>query len=127
MGKTTDTLLADSKSDEITFLDRNAGKILFWSLAVSYALDLIGSLLSPSEEQLEDARKDEELFTQMVMLWALVWLIKLLAGLVSLIGKALAFIGYTQRGRDRERRRRAERARRQLHSSVHESQDATDR
>ena len=114
MAKNGDTLSTDSISDDIAFLDRNAGRILFWSLAISYALDLIGYLMSPSEEQLEDARKDEELFAEMVMLGALVWLIKILATLVGVLGKALALAGFIQRGRDRERRRRAERARRRL-------------
>ena len=104
--------MADSKSDDITFLDRNAGRILIWSLVISWALDLIGFLMTPSDEQIETARKDEELFAELVMLGALVWLIKILAGLISLVGKMLAFVGYTQRGADRERRRRAERARR---------------
>ena len=103
--------MADSK-DDIKFLDRNAGRILIWSLVISWALELIGFLMTPSDEQLEDARKDDELFAEIVMLGGLVWLINLLASLVSFLGKVLAFIGYTQRGRDRERRRRAERARR---------------
>ena len=107
MGKTTDTLPADSKSDGVTFLDRNAGKILIWAIAVSYALDLLGYLMTPSDEQIEDARKDEELFAELLMLGALVWLIKLLAGLVSFSGKVLALTGFILRGRDRERRRRA--------------------
>ena len=99
--------MADSKSNDITFLDRNAGRILIWSLAISWALDLIGFLMTPSDEQIETARKDDELFAELVMLGALVWLIKILAGLISLVGKMLAFAGYTQRGRDRDRRRRA--------------------
>ena len=70
MGKTTDTLLADSKSDDTTFLDRNAGKILIWALAISFALRLIGFWVSPSKKQWEDAR-DEELDGEMVV-WGVV-------------------------------------------------------
>ena len=100
--------MADSKSDDIGFLDRNAGRILLWSIAISWALELIGYLLTPSDEQIENSRKDDDLFASMVMLGGLVWLINIVAGLVSFIGKVLAFVGYTQRGRDRDRRRRAE-------------------
>ena len=101
--------MADSKADDdIGFLDRNAGRILLWSQAISWALELIGYLLTPSDEQMEDARKDDDLFASMVMLGGLVWLINIIAGLVSFTGKVLAFVGYTQRGRDRDRRRRAE-------------------
>lgn len=99
--------MAESPPDGITRLDRNAGKILLWSQAISWALRLIGFMLSPSEKQVKAAREDEELFAEIVLLTALVTLIGLLAGLVSFTGKVLAFIGYTQRGRDRERRRRA--------------------
>ena len=100
--------MANSKADdEIGFLDQNAGRILLWSIAISWALELIGYLLAPSDEQIENARKDDDLFAWLVMLGGLVWLINIVAGLVSFLGKVLAFVGFVQRGRDRDRRRRA--------------------
>ena len=118
MGETTDTLRADSKSDDIKFLDRNAGRILIWTVAISCVLRLISLLMSPSRKQwgdvIERLRKadgsDEELELDLAtVVWGVVGVsIGLLAGLVSFVGKVLALIGYTQRGSDRDRRRRAE-------------------
>ena len=125
MGKTADTLLADSKSDGIGFLDRNAGKILIWAIAVSFALRVISRWIAPPDEELKNKRGDE-LDGEMVVAGVGGLLIGVLAEVVGALGKLLALIGFIMRGRDRERRRRAEHARRHLHSSAHESQDATD-
>ena len=113
MGKTTDnTLLTDSKSDGINFLDRNAGKILIWSMAISFILRLISLLMmSPLKEQLEvvtDEELDQE-ETAVLVVWAMLGgLVGWLAVLVGFIGKALALTGFIQRGYDRDRRRQAE-------------------
>ncbi len=112
--------------DDINFLDRNAVKILIWAVAISFALRLISYWLTPSREQLKD-KTVEELDGEMVV-WGVVGvLIGLLAGLVGVVGKVLALIGFVLRGRDRERRRRGEHASRQSRSSVCQSQDMTDR
>ena len=118
--------MADSKSDDVAFIDKHAFRILIWAIAISYGLRLISYWMTPAKEQLED-KTAEELDGTTVVLGVTSVLIELLAGLVSFTGKALALAGFVLRGRDRERRRRAERAHRQLHSSVHESLDGADR
>lgn len=127
MGKTADTLLADSKSDGIGFLDRNAGKILFWSIAVSFVLRWVSLLMLPSTEKMNDAKEqlenagDGELNEEEIGVLGMVVLrgmlggfVALLAVLVGFFGKLAALIGFIMRGRDRDRRRQAERARRRV-------------
>ena len=103
--------MTDSKSDRIHLLDRYAGRILFWSITISFALRVIGFWLTPPREQFKD-KSVEELDGEMVVLGAVGVSIEILAGILSFVGKVLALIGFIQRGRDRERRRQAERARR---------------
>ena len=105
--------MADSKSDSIPILDRYAGRILFWSIAVSFALRVIGYWLTPPREQFKD-KSVEELDGEMVVLGAVGVSIEVLAGILSFVGKVLALIGFIQRGRDRERRRQEERDRRPI-------------
>lgn len=125
MGKTADTLLPDSKSDGIGFLDRNAGKILFWSIAVSFVLRGVSLLMLPSTEDMNHAKErlenagdgelnEEEIgvLVMVVFKGMLGGFVVLLAVLVGFFGKLAALIGFIMRGRDRDRRRQAERARR---------------
>ena len=110
--------MEDSKSDNIAFLDRRAGWILIWAIVISLVLRLIAHMISPTKEQVEEARKqmnggtEGEIGIQVLSRGMASVLIELLAVLVSFFGKSLALAGFIMRGRDRQRRRRAERARR---------------
>ena len=124
--------MEDSKSDDVAFLDRRAGWILIWAIVISLVLRVIAYMISPTKEQVEEARKqmnggtEGEIGIQVLSRGMASVLIELLAVLVSFFGKLLALVGFLMRGADRERRRRACSSRRQLHSSVHASQDGAD-
>ena len=93
MGKTADIPLADSNSDDLEFLDRHLGKIFVCSLIVSYALEIAAVSLVEQEEQEELRIRGYQIGT--------------IAALVRTVGQILTFIGFVQRSRDRDRRRRA--------------------